>query len=281
MRRRPLSLLAPAALALALVLSACGGGTPAPTASPAPAPAETPSPAPAESPAPVPEEETPAPTGGAPEAEAPVWGEQTCSELFHAPDGALVMTVSYAFPRIENERCPAAGAVNDWYAARAAELLESAAGTADWGVGDYEAAMQAGYDFYPFVEEATFTISRETPAYVSVCREFYANNGGPHPSIFRFSEQFSLEDGRLLGFADFFSNPEEARALVLDAILADPLTVEYDLTGAAAEHFNPEHFYLTDEGFVFWYQTGDLIPQGSPMEYLIPLEALEGQVALW
>lgn len=270
--KKRLTFLAPAGLALALVLSACGGGTPAPTDSTVPT--GTPTPPPVETAAPAPTE-TPA------TAEAPVWGEQEYTQLFPAEDGALVMTVSYVLPKIENEGCPAAQEVNAWYAARAQELLDAAAETAAWGEGDYETAMKVGYDFMPFVEDLSFDITRETGEYVSVCREFYANNGGPHPNTYRFSEQFSLTDGRQLLFADFFPDQEAARDLIVAAIQADPFTAEYGLADRAAEMFQAEHFYLTDEGFVFWYQTGDLLPQGTPVEYTIPYETLSDLVALW
>ena len=261
--------LAPAAMALALALSACGGGTPAPT--PTPPPVES-----------VPPTSTAVPeTAPAQTAEAPVWGEQAYDQLFQAGDGALVMTVSYVLPEIENEGCPAAQAVNAWYAAKAQEFLDAAAGTAAWGEGDYETAIKVGYDFFPFVEELSFEITRETGDYVSVCREFYANNGGPHPNTYRFSEQFDLKDGHQLLFADFFPDQEAARDRIVAVIQADPFTVEYGLAGQAAELFQAEHFYLTDEGFVFWYQTGDLMPQGTPVEYAIPYETLSDLVALW
>ena len=39
--------------------------------------------------------------------------------------------------------------------------------------------------------------------------------------------------------------------------------------------FQPEHFYLTEEGYTFWLQGGDLPALHSPVEAAIPYDQLE------
>lgn len=254
-----------ASLALLLALPACKGGTPtiispASTPSPTPAPASTPAP--------------PARPGA-------VWEELRYDHTFTAGDGAIIMVVTYAFPRLEENGHPAAGAVNRYYEEQKSEFLAAAGEAAQWGNAEYEIAVQSGFTYTPFVEEISFEITRESADYVSVRREVYANHGGPHPTVYVFSEQFSLEDGSRLSFADFFLDPGAAADQVLAAIAASPAIADNGLEEAARQSFSAEQFYVTDEGFVFWYQAGDLPAQNSPLEIAIPYEDLAGLAALW
>ncbi len=233
-------------------------------------------------PAPAPPDPTPTaePQPAPAEPAAPVWEEVPYRETYTAPDGALVMTVTYTFPRLAEDH-PAAAAINRRYEAEAEALLAAASGTSTFGVGDYETAMQVGYDFMPFLEDHSFSIARQTADYVSVRRELYTNYGGPHPGVFLFAEQFSLADGRALGFADFFPDQEAAAGRILSAIAADPVLADSGLAAEAQAAFSTDRFYVTDEGFTFWYPAGTFGAQNSPLECTVPYEAVADLAALW
>ena len=261
--RRAILFLCLLALSLLPVLSGCRGEPEAPAA-PAesdPPPVETPQPAPVE-------------------PGVPVWEEKAYREAFTSPDGALVMTVSYTFPQLE-ESHPAAAVINQRYQDEAGALLATAAETAAFCTGDYETAIQVGYDFMPFLEDHSFTVTRQTADYASIRRELYANYGGAHPSVFLFTERFSLEDGHTLAFADFFPDQEAAAEQILAVIAGDPAIAENDLAAAAQAEFSAERFYVTDEGFTFWYPAGTFGAQNSPLEIAVPYEEVADWAALW
>ncbi len=268
-----------ASLALLLLLPACGKEQPPlpsspvqPVESQAELPTPTPSPEPAISDTPVPDPD--------PSPEAAVWGELRYDQTFTADDGAIVMLVTYAFPRLESAEHPAAEAINSYYTSQGEEFLSAAEETAQWGRAEYEIAVQSGFTYMPFVEELSFQMTRETEDYVSISREIYANNGGAHPNTYAFSEQFSLDDGHRLYFADFFSDPDTALSRIISTVESQAQDLGLN-AGDATSVFQAEQFYITDEGFVFWLQGGALAAQNSPIEFPVPYDDLSDLVKLW
>lgn len=261
----------PGLLALALAASAAA------CAEPAPAPVESVPPSPAQTAAPAP---TPAPTP-APPAEDPVWGEQLFARDFAAGDGALVLSVKYALPMIQNtDACPAGPALNAWYQTEGAQRMREAEESYEMAVADYDVSSVSGLPFTPTVQEMDFEITRQDGAYISVARTFYTDFGGAHPFVARLSETFDAATGAKLGFSDFFSDADAVIARVERALLAHP-----DLSGSissggltagqVAAAFQPENFYLSEDGFVFWVQGGDLPAVNGPLEVTIPYDQLE------
>ena len=51
--------------------------------------------------------------------------------------------------------------------------------------------------------------------------------------------------------------------------------------GALSAAFQPEHYYLTPDGFVFWYQPGELGAGSSPVELPVPYSALKEYLVEW
>ena len=261
-------------LTLTLCLSACDGA-PAPS-SPSPDPMSTPtaSQTPAATPTPTPPAEA--------ENEPPVWGDQVFARQYTAGDGATVMTVKYTLPMVQNtDTCPAGLAINQWYKDEGQSRMSSAEENYEMVVADYDVSAAAGLTFTPTTEEMSYTVTRQDESVISVCREWYVNGGGAYPSVFRLSEQFDAVTGAQLNFAHFCSDADAVLEQVTDAFLAQP-----DLSQAVAEGaltreeiaaaVQPEDFYLTDSGYVFWIQGNTLPAVHSPVEVTLSYDALGG-----
>ena len=245
----------PAVLALTLVLCACS-----------PAPAEsTPTPTPA--PSPTPSESLPAPTPG-----ELTWTDQVFEKTWTTGDGVQLMTARYVLPAAEHpENDPAWAIITEYFKGQGEAYLEQAEDTAGFAEGDYDIAQASNYDFSPYAEEASYTVTYQNDSVVSFVRSYYSNFGAAYPTVLQLSEQFNRYDGARLHFSDFFSDPEEARARVLKAIHAvtDPLEGyrSADVDGL----FHEDNFYLTDEGFVFYYQSEAIAPHAAGIpEFTIP-----------
>ena len=264
--------LFPAALALplAFALTCC--------AKPAPAPVDTAAPTPVATAAPVPEA-TPTPTPAP--AEPPVWGEQAFRRTFTAGDGTQVMSVSYTLPMVQNtDACPAGTAINAWYQTEGHNRLMEAEEQYEMVVADYDVSTDAGLPFTATVQEMTSRVTYEDEAVISVAREWYLNSGGAYPTVFRLSEQFDAQTGSQLGFADFFSDTDAALERIVSAFLAQGEISRAISSGALSEEqvrlsFQPEHFYLTEEGYTFWLQGNDLPALHTPVEVTLSYDALK------
>ena len=251
--------------ALALSLAACSPREPAPSLPRAPA-----SSAPAEPP-PTPEP-TPAPT---PVPEPPAWGEQVFARTFTAGDGTTVLTVSFTLPLVQNtDACPAGAAVNAWYKEEGDSRMLEAEEQYEMAVADYDVSQAAGFPFSPTRQEMTSAVVYEDGGVISVRRELYVTTqGAAHPSVFLLAENFDAATGEKLSFARFFSDADAVRERVVDAF-ASQYGLE-DSRDAVTVAWQPERFYLTEEGYVFWLAGGELPGVNSPIEVTLPYAELE------
>lgn len=258
--------------ALALTLAACGPREdPEPSVSPSALPAPSPSASPETEPTPTPSPEaTPAP------AAEPVWGEQSFARTFTAGDGTTVLSVNYVLPLVQNtDACPAGTAINDWYKAQGADLLGYAEDNYEMSVSDYEVSKASGYSFTPTTEEMTYEVTYADEAVYSVRRTWTVSGAMPYSSTFRLSEQFDAATGAKLGFADLFADADGVGERVVAAFLAQEEIAAGGFTEAQiTAAYQPEHFYLTEEGFVFWIQGNDLPALHSPVEVTLSFDSL-------
>lgn len=259
---RTLSLLLSAALAV--TLAACAG-SPGGDAPPSPSAAP---------PAPSAPAETAAPT--ARPAESPVWGETRVSKDFTAGDGTVILQVDYALPQVQNpDTCPAGAAINAWYEAEGQSRLREDEESYELAVADYEVSQSLGFDYQAPVREMSSEVIYQSEGVISVRRMLYSNYGGAHPLAFRLSEQFDAASGEKLAFSDFFTDPAAVVSRVTEAFLTqselrDGSYTQEEITVAV----QPENFYLTDGGYVFWIQGGSLPAVNSPVEVTLSYDQL-------
>ena len=272
MKRFPLLL----SLLLAAGLTACGSRSSPPEIISSSVPTATVSPS-------LPAESSPVPESTAPSDQAPVWTDQEFAQDFTASDGTVVMTVDYVFPAIEDAgSVPAWQKITSYYAQEGEAYMDTARELAGYASGDYEVAQVMGEDFLPYGEAHSYRIAYQGEQVVSIVRSYYANSvtGAAHPANYQFSEQFDLETGDVLTLDAFFSDFAAARSHILDLLAQKSSGAGYsreDLEG----QFDERYFYLTDSGFVFYYQPDTLAPYAAGLlEFSIPYEDLSGLLSL-
>ena len=257
--------------ALALTLAACGPREdPEPSVSPSALPAPSPSASPETEPTPTPSPEaTPAP------AAEPVWGEQSFARTFTAGDGTTVLSVSYSLPLVQNtDACPAGTAINDWYKQEGSSRMLEAEEQYEMAVADYDVSQAAGFPFSPTTQEMTYTVAYEDENLISIRRELYvAAEGAAHPSAFLLAETFDAATGEKLGFSRVFTDADTVRERVVDAFVSQ-YSLE-DSRDAVTVAWQPERFYLSAEGYVFWLAGGELPGVNSPIEVTLSYESME------
>ena len=163
----------------------------------------------------------------------------------------------------------------DWYKAQGADLLGYAEDNYEMSVSDYEVSKASGYSFTPTTEEMTYEVTYADEAVYSVRRTWTVSGAMPYSSTFRLSEQFDAVTGAKLGFADLFSDADGVGERVVAAFLAQEEIAAGGFTEAQiTAAYQPEHFYLTEEGFVFWIQGNDLPALHSPVEVTLSFDSL-------
>lgn len=275
MKRRIVSAALSALLAAAL--TACGPAPAEPTATPTPAPTATPTPTPTPEPTPEPLVD-------------PVLSSRNFAETYTADDGTVVLTVSYTLPDFENKGdSKVLTAIADWYEEEGESLLDSARTRSVDAESDYEVSTAAGITFSPVLEEIKSELSYQSAGVLSFRREFYAGGAGlAHPTVLRMGEQFSRADGHKLTFAECFTDGLSAADLACSYVTSHGSMAKLVSSGAvtAAEleaAFQPDHFYLTEEGFTFWIQPGELtgMSGNSPLEAVVPYSVFEELLQPW
>lgn len=215
-----------------------------------------------------------------PSAAAAQWTNQVFAKEYTAPDGTVVLLAHYTFPKLENEAdFPGAATLNTWYAEQGEAFLSDSAERAVWAETDYEMAMNSGISFAQYTEQLSYEITRQTADYVSVCRTLSTSGGGAEAASYRYAEQFSLTNGSRLLFADFFTAPEDAAAAL--NYMETNATVRGIDSAALRNNFSEERFYLTKDGVVFWYQSGELNDESAPIEFTVPYETLSSLLRVW
>ena len=257
--------------ALALTLAACGPREdPEPSISPSALPAPSPSASPEAEPTPTPSPEaTPVP------AADPVWGEQSFARTFTAGDGTTVLSVNYVLPLVQNtDACPAGTAINDWYKQEGSSRMLEAEEQYEMAVADYDVSQAAGFPFSPTTQEMTYTVAYEDENLISIRRELYvAAEGAAHPSAFLLAETFDAATGEKLGFSRVFTDADTVRERAVDAFVSQ-YGLE-DSRDAVTVAWQPERFYLSAEGYVFWLAGGELPGVNSPIEVTLSYESME------
>lgn len=255
----------PLLLGLSLTLSACGSVADKPSLSPTPtasaAVSSTPGAAPTQTAAP-----------------APVWGTLSDSAEQRHPDhaDAVLVAGNFSLPHIDNaDGVSAYAAINSWYAKLMENLKSDVIAETAQALDDYETTTALGDVFSGYSGEQTYEITCETDKTVSILRTHYGFSASPYPTLLYMADRFDLATGAFLRFPDFFTDETRAEELIRAEVMRQGAEYTDYNQDAIASAFNREYFYLTDEGFVFYYQPQILNPQAATKpEFLVPYELL-------
>lgn len=236
-------------LALLLALSAC-----TPTATVVPVAPIGPSPTVEVSDAPTP---VPTPTPE-PEATPTIWGERTYRET--SPGIGMpscVLDISVPFTVAEG---PGYDAINDYYRKYLLDVIPER-------IDEY-LPVEDQPPNGPF-ERSSFDVVYEGNSIVSFLFLNYHYWGGAHGLYDMRSDNFNITTGQKLTFSDFFTDQDEAQRRIVAEVrkqireeTEDVGYGELELVEVAVDEcFNPESFYPTQDGLIFYYQNTDL---GNP-----------------
>jgi hypothetical protein len=208
---------------------------------------------------------------------APEWSIVTTNKDYLANDGAKLMEATYALPHVTNtDSWPAFATINAFYDSLAAkerqhddELAADAA----------QARVDLGENFYTWYDYWTGEVTWQTTflASITVSEEYYS--GGAHPDSQLTSVCFDLYTGLPMPLASFFTIPENDVIELLLAKIYQQTTTLTDESGTLLydvsldtlrTFFKPGNFYLTDKGFIIYYQPYDIAPYAAGLpEFLI------------
>jgi hypothetical protein len=200
-----------------------------------------------------------------------------------AGDSTAVLTVSCILPSIVNAGTdPAGEAINRYFSQLAKSTLDEAALLAPEAVGAYNSM---GSDFFTWSEELTGEVVWQSDKFVSTTTTNNNYFGGAHPNSLLSSACFNLQTGQLLSLIDFFTIPEDKVIDLLVGLVYEQTSTIMDETGSYLLYdcteetirntFLPEHYYLTGEGLVLYFQPYDIAPYTAGLpQFLIPYTSL-------
>lgn len=201
-----------------------------------------------------------------------------------ADDGTPVFTVKCTLPRITDAgTSPASIAINEYFDQLAARAFGEATDLAPEAIDAYNSM---GGEFFPWSEELTGEVVWQSEKYVSTKTGNDNYFGGAHPNFLLYSASFRLTDGKLMALSDFFTIPGDEVIDLLAGLIYEQTSTILDETGTYLLYdcteemirgtFLPEHYYLTEEGLVLYFQPYDIAPYavGLP-QFLIPYARLE------
>ncbi len=266
MKRKYIALLLALSLVLSLALCACGGGGGEPEPDTPPAQATD-----------VPE--GPAPDAGLPEVES-----QEYHHEYTAEDGTVLLVCDYTLPFFPDAAPDSAGAIiSAYYAELMDELIAEGPAYLEWAQTEYN---EAGVN-YPYADEDSYEETFRDDACISFLRQHYSYAGGAHPSTVLFAETFRVADGFRVSANDLFSVEQGTwRPAVIQAIrdqMAEQGWENYYeeyTTEAIDAVFQPDQFYLTEDGIVWFFQAYDVAPYAAGIPtFTIPYDQLGEMLA--
>lgn len=241
------------------------------------------SPAPSVSPA---EASQTAGEGTASPESASAWKSKATSKSYKAKDGTVILEANYAFPERTNP--DAAGiAINAFYDKQLKDLLSYLEGDLlDAAQSDYQMVPDKS-KFEPYEDNQEYSITYESKNIICFLRKYYSYSGGAHGNNAISADIFRLDNGKHLSIADFFTvDAKTYKGRLLNSILtqadskSDQLFEGYKTE--IPKDFDPNNFYLSKDGFVFYFQPYEIGPYASGViEFKVPYDNVKDIMAKW
>ena len=134
-------------------------------------------------------------------------------------------------------------------------------------VGLYNHNKQNGYPIMTYEINSIFKITYNTNNIVSLYVDEYTFSGGAHGNTVRTSQNWNLIEGTLIPLEALFpNNPYFLLSLLkqINSQIANNKDVFFENScNLVLETFNPKNFYLTQNGFIIYFQQYDIAPYSS------------------
>lgn len=150
-----------------------------------------------------------------------------------------------------------------------------------------EAAEQAQYarknqyPFFPYELISGYTVTDNKGCITSLFFDQYTYAGGAHGSTVRSSDTWDFRNGKRLTLADFYPHDPSYRENLLKELQrqvaerqeAGQNTYFEDFGKLLPKTWQPDHFFVTPEGIVIYFQQYDIAPYSTGIpEFLLPFE---------
>lgn len=137
-------------------------------------------------------------------------------------------------------------------------------------IREYIDAQVSDFPFRRFDAVMQYEITFNAECHLSSFNDRYEYTGGAHGSTLRASGTFDLNTGQKLTLRHFFPDEPNYRGLLLGQILMqadknmeeNPIYFE-DYRTLIVKYFNPESYYLSEEGFNIYYQQYEIAPYAT------------------
>ncbi len=144
---------------------------------------------------------------------------------------------------------------------------------------EYEYSVANKFPIRQFEAVVDFTVTYNQNCLISLYFDQYEYAGGAHGLTVRYSDTWNLEKSKRLEMNEFFPHKNNYREYVLQVI---DRQIEYRITREEAmffadyeklkkENFKANHFYLSKEGMVVYFQEYDIAPYAAGLPtFIIP-----------
>lgn len=150
----------------------------------------------------------------------------------------------------------------------------------------YIESQKEGYPFLMTEFDCIFTVSYNRKGFLSLYFDTYLFTGGANGEFSRIADTWDTYTGHRMELGEFFRPGFDYRSFLIDRIIEQAGEQKEDYFENATElieqYFDPEHYYLTDEGFAIFYEAYQIGPRtdGIPV-FIIPYSAFSGEFRVW
>ncbi|MGN0299154.1 MAG: DUF3298 and DUF4163 domain-containing protein [Lachnospiraceae bacterium] len=133
--------------------------------------------------------------------------------------------------------------------------------------------------FHPFEFDMIYQVTWNKGCVTSLYLEQYTYLGGAHGATVRTSDTWDFATGKKIYLRNFYTNDmmfQEKIILWIESKISELLKVSpgsffEDYASLLRSAFRPDHFYLTQDGIVIYFQQYDIAPYASGIpEFLLP-----------
>lgn len=147
-------------------------------------------------------------------------------------------------------------------------------------VDEYHTAMENNFPFREFSAVLAYNVTYNKNCHLSMFRDQFQYTSGAHGSTIKMSDTWNIRTGRLVPMADYFRPGADYKCIILNEAIKqankDPSIYFENYAQLMNQYFNPESYYLSDDGLVIYYQEYEIAPYTSGLPtFTIPYSLLD------
>lgn len=134
-------------------------------------------------------------------------------------------------------------------------------------IDTYKYNKENGYPVMVYEVYASFEITYNNQNIISLYKDEYIFSGGAHGNTVRTSQNWNMIQGSFIPLENFFPNNPYFMINILkgvnNQIALNPEIYFPNTCNLVLETFNPNSFYLTENGIIIYFQQYDIAPYSS------------------